>query len=203
MSQEVEKDQRLFKSRIFERLTHTHFSVPLILYYGISAGLIIHASVHSLLGGGRTILLFLVGFLSFTLFEYFVHRVVFHMAPTNKLKKWIAYSFHGVHHDHPNDKTRLAMPPVVSILLAAITYIAFRWVMGNNVYGFLPGFLSGYATYLFVHYIVHARRAPKNFLRILWIHHGIHHHKDDTVAFGVSSPFWDWVFGTMPRKGNQ
>ncbi|MEL6652049.1 MAG: fatty acid hydroxylase, partial [Bacteroidota bacterium] len=26
-----------------------------------------------------------------------------------------------------------------------------------------------------------------------------HHYKDDTVAFGVSSPLWDYVFRTMPK----
>jgi len=48
--------------------------------------------------------------------------------------------------------------------------------------------------------MIHAMRPPKNFLNILWIHHSIHHYKDDTVAFGVSSPFWDYIMGTLPKK---
>ncbi|MEX2379667.1 MAG: sterol desaturase family protein, partial [Vicingaceae bacterium] len=41
---------------------------------------------------------------------------------------------------------------------------------------------------------------PKNFLKQLWIHHSIHHYQEDDKAFGVSSPLWDYVFGTMPSK---
>jgi len=72
--------------------------------------------------------------------------------------------------------------------------------MGDFAYVFLPGFLMGYAGYLFVHYIVHAYQPPKNFFKILWIHHGIHHYKEPERAFGVSSPLWDLVFRTMPRR---
>ena len=190
---------RLFQSNFFEKLTHTHFSVPLILYSLISTGLILHGTINSLIRGYQAAILFACGMLFFTWFEYFVHRVIFHMTPNTKFKKWMTYSFHGVHHEDPKDKTRLAMPPVISIILATLTYLLFHFIMGDAVYGFLPGFLTGYAGYLFIHYIVHVRRAPKNFLRILWIHHGIHHHKDDSVAFGVSSPLWDWVFRTMPK----
>ena len=72
--------------------------------------------------------------------------------------------------------------------------------MGDFVFAFLPGFLVGYASYLFVHYIVHAYAPPKNFFKALWVNHSIHHYKDNTVVFGVSSPLWDYVFRTMPKK---
>ena len=35
------------------------------------------------------------------------------------------FIIHGVHHDHPNDKLRLVMPPAVSIPLAALFFGAF------------------------------------------------------------------------------
>nr|MDQ3100449.1 sterol desaturase family protein [Bacteroidota bacterium] len=40
---------------------------------------------------------------------------------------------------------------------------------------------------------------PKNFLGVIWKHHNLHHYVGDTGAFGVSSPLWDHVFGTMPE----
>jgi hypothetical protein len=27
-----------------------------------------------------------------------------------------------------------------------------------------------------------------------------HHFQDDTRGFGVSAPYWDWVFRTAPRS---
>jgi sterol desaturase/sphingolipid hydroxylase (fatty acid hydroxylase superfamily) len=145
-------------------------------------------------------LLFLAGFLALTLVEYIMHRFVFHLKPEGPRSEKFAYTVHGVHHEYPKDKDRLAMPIPLSLVISTMFYFIFFWIMGNLVYGFLPGFLMGYATYLWVHYSVHAFKPPKNFLKILWIHHGIHHYKDPDHAFGVSSPLWDYIFGTMPKK---
>jgi sterol desaturase/sphingolipid hydroxylase (fatty acid hydroxylase superfamily) len=65
----------------------------------------------------------------------------------------------------------------------------------------LPGFLVGYAFYLSVHYMVHVYQPPKNFLKVLWINHAVHHYKHGEYVFGVSSPLWDYIFGTMREKG--
>jgi sterol desaturase/sphingolipid hydroxylase (fatty acid hydroxylase superfamily) len=48
--------------------------------------------------------------------------------------------------------------------------------------------------------MVHAYPAPKNFFKVLWINHAVHHYKDGEVVFGVSSPLWDYIFGTMKLK---
>jgi sterol desaturase/sphingolipid hydroxylase (fatty acid hydroxylase superfamily) len=58
----------------------------------------------------------------------------------------------------------------------------------------------GYAGYLSIHYMVHSFQPPKNFLKILWINHGIHHYKNGEEVFGVSSPLWDYIYGTMVKK---
>ena len=147
-----------------------------------------------------SILLFVGGLLTFTLIEYIMHRFVFHLIPKTPKQEEFAYKVHGVHHDFPKDKDRLAMPVPLSILLATGFFFLFKLIMGNLVYAFLPGFVVGYAAYLGVHYMVHAFQPPKNFFKILWVHHAKHHYKEPERAFGVSSPFWDQIFRTMPRK---
>jgi hypothetical protein len=107
---------------------------------------------------------------------------------------------HGVHHDYPKDKSRLAMPPILSLILATLFFLIFRSLMGDYVFGFLAGFLMGYTVYLAIHYSIHAFQVPGNFLKTLWHHHSIHHYREPDRAFGVSSPFWDMVFGTMLGK---
>jgi sterol desaturase/sphingolipid hydroxylase (fatty acid hydroxylase superfamily) len=107
---------------------------------------------------------------------------------------------HGLHHEFPKDKGRLAMPPLLIIPIAFMFLYIFWLMIGDLSYAFTPGFLIGYAGYLCVHYIVHAFPPPKNFFKTLWINHGIHHYKDPDVAFGVSSPLWDHVFGSLPKK---
>jgi len=92
---------------------------------------------------------------------------------------------------------------LLSITIATVLLLLFRVVMGDLAFAFLPGFLVGYALYLAIHYMVHAFQPPKNFLRLLWINHGVHHYKDGEIVFGVSSPLWDYIYGTMRLKKSE
>ncbi len=188
----------LFNNKWLERLSRTHISVPITIFLLYSGGLLYWSVANTSLQLGATVALFLTGLLVFTLVEYIMHRYLFHMSTYTSLRKKLQYAFHGVHHDYPKDKDRLAMPPVMSITIATILLYLLRLIMDDFVFGFLPGFLTGYAGYLFVHYIVHAFQPPKNIFKTLWVHHGIHHYKNPERAFGVSSPLWDYIFRTMP-----
>ncbi len=73
----------------------------------------------------------------------------------------------------------------------------------HNVKAPEEGFLVGYASHLAVHYLVHAYPPPKNFFKALWVNHSVHHYKDGEVVFGVSSPLWDYIYGTMKLKESE
>jgi sterol desaturase/sphingolipid hydroxylase (fatty acid hydroxylase superfamily) len=189
---------RLFKNPFLERLTHTHIAIPLTIFYGTALFLFIYTFYTGLVGPLSSLGAFIGGFLLFTLVEYFVHRYAFHIDTDTEAKKQFQYAVHGVHHDFPRDKSRLAMPPILSVLLATLFFLLYRYTMGYVGLPFAAGFMAGYATYLVVHYATHAYRPPKNFLKILWKHHAIHHFSEPDRAFGVSSPLWDVIFRTMP-----
>jgi 4-hydroxysphinganine ceramide fatty acyl 2-hydroxylase len=189
----------LFSNPVLERMSRTNVAVPISLFSVLAVGFLYVALAKKEIGLLLTASLFLAGFLFFTLLEYLAHRFFFHMVPSTKIKAKIQYSVHGVHHEFPKDKDRLAMPPIIAMLYAAAFYFVFLFLLGDYVFSFLAGILIGYATYLLVHYMVHAFQPPKNRLKILWVHHGIHHYKNPEVAFGVSSPLWDYVFRTMPK----
>lgn len=190
---------KLFQNPVLERLTRTNIVAPLVIFSLYAAGLLYWSLTHTGLHPGVTAGLFFTGFFVFTWVEYLVHRYVFHMETYTALRKKIQYTVHGVHHEFPKDKDRLAMPPLLSITISTILLLLLRLTIGDFAFAFLPGFLLGYAYYLFIHYIVHAYPPPKNFLKTLWVHHGIHHYKDSDKAFGVSSPLWDYVYGTLPK----
>ncbi|MCK6457046.1 MAG: sterol desaturase family protein, partial [Phycisphaerae bacterium] len=61
------------------------------------------------------------------------------------------------------------------------------------------GLLLGYVAYEFVHLSSHAGRrwGP---LRALDRYHMRHHFENANRTFGVTTPLWDWVFGTLPRQ---
>ena len=140
------------------------------------------------------------GTLLFTLMEYVFHRFIYHSGEDYMAEENWQYKVHGVHHHHPTDKDLLAMPIPLAILLSAIFFGIFWLIMKESAFFFWPGFFTGYAAYLYVHYIVHTRKPPQNAFKILWSHHHLHHYVYDNKAYGVSSPLWDVVFGTMPPK---
>ena len=112
------------------------------------------------------------------------------------------FIIHGIHHDHPNDKLRLVMPPAVSIPLAALFFFALhpRSSGRPEAYPLFGGFIAGYLVYDYTHYYVH-HFVPKSQLgKKLREQHMRHHFQDHRFGFGVSSPLWDAVFRTLPRS---
>ena len=190
----------LFSNPVLERISRTHISIPITLFVSISTVSMYYGVVNTSIPLGFGLAFSVLGLLAFTLVEYLMHKHFFHMEPDTPLKDKLQYNVHGVHHDYPRDKDRLAMPPFVSAAYSAILYLVFTLLMGDFALYFLPGFLLGYSGYLGVHYVVHVYNPPKNFLKVLWVNHAIHHYKNPDSAFGVSSPLWDYLLGTLPKK---
>jgi sterol desaturase/sphingolipid hydroxylase (fatty acid hydroxylase superfamily) len=193
--------KQLFKNKFLESLTRTHVSIPISIFFIYATALMVYSiKTNTDLTILATVGLFFLGFFTFTLAEYLIHRFIFHIPGNTETKKKLQYTLHGVHHEYPKDKQRLAMPPVMSIVIGTLFLFVFRLFLGDLVFAFLPGFLVGYASYLCVHYILHIFKPPNNRLKYLWAIHAVHHYKDQTKAYGVTSPLWDYVFGTMPEK---
>lgn len=190
--------KQLFENPILEKLTRSHFSIPLAILIGISLFLGYWGIAEIGLQITTFTWIFIVGFFSWTLGEYFIHRYVFHMKDDKKWKKAIQYTFHGVHHEYPKDKDRIVMPPAGAIIIGSLIFGIVWLLMQQYAFAFAPGFLVGYVLYAFVHYAIHAYQPPKNFLKWLWIYHSVHHYKHPDKYFGVSSPFWDFVFKSIP-----
>lgn len=189
---------RLFTSRLLEKLTRTHISIPVTMHLLVIIGMSYYAlQQHDPL---TFALLFLAGVLTWTFAEYWVHRYVYHVKTTNRLWIKIQHLGHGIHHQFPNDPTRLAMPPVPALILASGFLGLFWLLMQHYSFAFFPGFFLGYVLYVSLHYAEHRFKPPKYrpFNR-LWKYHALHHYKyPETKAFGVSTTLWDWVFGTLP-----
>ena len=176
-----------------ERLLRTHIAVPLTLFFGGGLAVLLFAILNAEVPTGQALGVLTLGLITFTFVEYGMHRWVFHIHGHQHFQ----YTVHGVHHEYPQDKERLAMPPIASLTIATGLLLLCRFALGDVGLAFFSGFIWGYAVYLSVHYCVHAMRPPQNALRRLWKHHHLHHHKNTAGYFGVSSPMWDWVFGTL------
>lgn len=196
-----DESARLFKSDFLERFTHVHWSVPILVYLPVILYFLLRPTRPAT---GLAVALFLGGMLVWTFTEYMLHRFVFHYHPSSAWGKRLHFLMHGVHHDYPNDSTRLVMPPSVSIPLAFLFYGLFSLLVpGAYLPVFFAGFLFGYVGYDTIHYATH--HAPLKGRLGLWLkqHHLRHHFLDDNRGYGVSTPLWDYVFGTMYRRGEK
>lgn len=189
---------QLFRNKILERLTKTHPIVIDMMYVTLSIIFIRHYYLHINQSAGFIAMLFLTGFFSWTLAEYVMHRFLYHKIEDATYKTGIQYLFHGIHHEFPNDQTRLVLPWIPSLGIAAVFYGVFYLLMGSHAFVFSSGFVLGYCAYMTIHKVA----APKNF-DFWWRHHNIHHFQQHDRAFGVTTPIWDIVFGTMPEKHRQ
>lgn len=196
---------RLFKNDLLESLTKTRPWVIYCMYIPLNAYLLYYSFNNLGFSLAFITMLFFIALFSWTLFEYFAHRYLFHYKAASKLGQRIVYIFHGNHHEYPRDRMRLFMPPVPSILLAGIVfsliYLLSLLFTGTGDYAFIffPGFITGYLIYVSMHYAIHAFAPPKG-LKSIWRNHHLHHYKYPEKGFGVSSHFWDLIFGTMPRN---
>jgi 4-hydroxysphinganine ceramide fatty acyl 2-hydroxylase len=136
-----------------------------------------------------------------TLIEYILHRFLFHLdeyLPDNRVGLTLHFLLHGVHHYLPMDKYRLVMPPALFIVLAipfhklAHTIFFWNWYYGTTAY---CGGVSGYICYDLTHYFLHHQNLPL-WYKQLKKYHLAHHFLDYELGFGVTSKFWDRVFGT-------
>jgi 4-hydroxysphinganine ceramide fatty acyl 2-hydroxylase len=195
-----EENGRLFKSSWMESVTRTSLKVPVLMHSTIAVGFLYYAAVEVSLKPVTIIALFFGGVLTWSLAEYWVHRSGYHY---NTNKKWllkIQHLGHGIHHQHPKDAERLAMPPLPALVLISLIFGLFWLIGGAYATAFFPGFLIGYMMYIVLHYAQHRYKAPNYLLlKRLWKHHALHHYKyPETKAFGVSTRLWDYIFGTMP-----
>lgn len=188
---------RIFRNQYLEMLTKTH---PLVIW-GMYAPVIFFLPYLGYTKFDFTLsyilLVFLSGMIAWTLFEYLMHRFVFHYIAHSTRAQRIVYIIHTNHHEYPRDRERLFMPPVPSFIMATIVFLLQYLVFSNNTYMFFSGFLLGYLIYGTMHFAIHAWGPPFKWMKPLWRNHHLHHYKEQEKGFGVSTTIWDRVFGTM------
>jgi sterol desaturase/sphingolipid hydroxylase (fatty acid hydroxylase superfamily) len=133
---------------------------------------------------------FIAGAATWTLVEYLLHRFVLHHVPYIK-------EMHEAHHD---DQLALIGTPIwislsimVVCVLVPLSYVTERPI----AIGLACGLMLGHFWYGSVHHILHHWNIqPGSYFYRLKRRHMLHHHFDEMGNFGVTTGFWDVVFGT-------
>jgi dihydroceramide fatty acyl 2-hydroxylase len=189
----------MFDSRLLDAFSRVHPFVPVMIFGPTIVVMAIwgleQVSVAEAIG------LFAVGYFMWSLFEYWLHRIVFHFEPERGVGARLHWIIHGIHHEHPNDPLRLVMPPAVSVPLGALVFALLYLIFGAHYApSIAAGFFSGYLLYDMIHYYLHHFAPHGRLGRMLRERHMRHHFQDDTRGFGISAPYWDEVFRTSSRS---
>ncbi|WP_158807433.1 sterol desaturase family protein [Beijerinckia sp. L45] len=198
----LDASPRLFDNALLDKLSRVHWTVPLFVYVPVIIALA-YISLQVLapltvLGGAA------LGYLIWTLIEYFGHRYLFHWEFPGAFGQRLHFLIHGVHHDHPNDPLRLVMPILLSGPIMVIAFGVGTLLFGTPLcYPVLTGFVIGYLTYDMVHFYTHHAEPTTKLGLTLRRLHLMHHFRDHDKGYGVSAPYWDTVFGTAHKKPSQ
>src|SRR5713226_5491625 len=144
------------------------------------------------------------GILIWTLLEYGLHRFVFHVqipVPNPRLREVVNASHMG-HHASPRDPGKLLVHPLYGFVISSILYGLLYAVLGDgfSTAGLMVGIWVGFLYYEAVHYRVHFSLSGSGFVARQRRAHFYHHFTNNKRCFGVTSPLWDYVFGTtLPR----
>jgi sterol desaturase/sphingolipid hydroxylase (fatty acid hydroxylase superfamily) len=140
-------------------------------------------------------LLFLfAGIVFWTFTEYMLHRFLGH---THKGKNFFKAE-HSTHHSKANYFAPAYKKIIAAVIVAAaLTFITNLLTTLPNAIAFVSGLMSMYGLYEITHYRYHAFKPIIAPFIILRKHHFYHHFHNPSVNHGVTSRFWDRVFGTF------
>jgi len=136
-----------------------------------------------------------LGVFSWTLLEYLLHRFVLHRLP-------IVLDMHAAHHASP--RALVGTPTWLSIAILWVVIFLPMWsrYSFNLASGVITGVMTGFLWYGIVHHAIHHRRPRFLASRLTAsIHrHLVHHYSERPHNFGVTTPLWDYLFGTAAPR---
>ncbi|KAL9224388.1 hypothetical protein vseg_000425 [Gypsophila vaccaria] len=190
---------RFFANDYMEMLTRTRWWVIPLVWLPVICCLV-YVSIQKDLTPVQAATAVLSGIFVWTLMEYTLHRFLFHMKTESYWGNTLHYLLHGCHHKHPMDSLRLVFPPAATAILCVPFWTFFRLLSPPSVTPALfGGVLTGYVMYDVTHYYLHHGQPFTGVSRKLKSYHLNHHFRLQTKGFGITSSFWDSVFGTKPQ----
>lgn len=146
-------------------------------------------------------LIFVAGWLIWTLAEYLYNRFLLHEGHLGGIKVNPWKKFHDHHHRNPENPEYMIFPASLIILSGFIITISFWIIFTWLSFTILAGFLFGYLVFICIHYFQHSSEIKRGgYLFPLWRQHYLHHTRYPDAGFGVSTGLWDKLFNSTPGR---
>ncbi len=143
-------------------------------------------------------ILFFAGWFTWTFAEYILHRFWNHAKDVNKNDSLVQRHHH--HHTHPTEISVSGKQRLIMILIGVTLIVFSLWI--NEYLLILAGLETGIFWFFLMHYFLHQKWSKKVFPRLVH-YHVIHHCKETDTCFGISTSWWDRIFGTLPKNNKK
>ncbi len=184
---------RMFESDFLEFFSKVHPRTPFVFWIPMATALLGYSLYQGLTTPLETAMVLPLGFLTWQLLEYWIHKKIFHT--------WPGPTAHGFHHKYPDDDTRLVMPLTVSIGLATLIALGLSLLQRPDVtIPYWTGIVAGYLWYDFLHWSTHHREPITEWGKKLRAHHLAHHFGDPDKNFGISHMWMDKILGSLIKR---
>ena len=194
-------EDRRWLLRLFGAATLT----PVLVFAAALAGAMTWVGVRAGASGAAAVAWVAVGIVYWTFVEYALHRWLYHWTPRSRALRRVVESFHVYHHRTPDDRAVWNAGPALVVLLTTLLSLPPLALLGGVARAafVMLGAVVAYALYEVVHHECHARVHTRGPLVYLQAFHLRHHQRNWRRNFGVTNPFWDWLFGTLAPIGDK
>ncbi len=141
----------------------------------------------------------LLGVITWTLLEYVIHRWLGHDARTRPNPFAAEHIRHHSQGDYFAPAWKKALSAVLLVVFLVYPAIAVAGALAGS--SFVVGLVSMYLGYEVLHRRDHTHPGSGAYMQFLRRHHFYHHFADPDFNYGVTTPIWDWAFGTLRAPG--
>ena len=182
-------------SRLARMLAHPEHRRCFAVLGTLALGLLVAAIVRGV-GIPAALGLWLLGLLGWSFIEYLLHRFAFHLPRSHPLAVLGARQ-HLDHHDAPS-RLPISKPLQLTLPAIAIGVGTIAALGGAPGLALSSGLVSGYFGYELLHVAAHVLVRDHPIRSVQRSH--IEHHRDPQARFGITSPLWDAVLGTLRKR---
>jgi 4-hydroxysphinganine ceramide fatty acyl 2-hydroxylase len=148
----------------------------------------------------KLVLSLLGGIVLLTFLEYVIHRFLGHKKKGGDLVR----REHLRHHREGHYFSPMYRKIIAAIIVAAISGISTFLIFGGlGAMFFVVGLIGMYLIYEHTHRVYHIRAPFIKYGLKMRKHHFYHHFKNPNLNHGVTTGFWDRVFGTYHSTRNE